>query len=61
MKSIRDSVANVSGAVTEIVNSGLVILNILLQRVIPSILLDVLEKVTPIFNNSSIFSITDVV
>ena len=53
-----DSITNVSGAITEIVYLGIVIWNMLLQRVIPSIPFDVLDKVTRRFNNSSIFGIT---
>ena len=57
-EGIKDIVANVGGTITEIIYRGMVILNMLLQRLILSIPLDVLEKVTPIINNSSIFGIT---
>ena len=52
MRSIRDSVSNVSGAIMDSFYSGPGILNMLLQRLILSIPLDVLEKVTSRFKNS---------
>ena len=61
MMDIWDSVTNVSGTITDIVYHSIVVLYMLYQRAIPSIPIDVLEKVTPGFKNSSILDINHVI